>query len=158
MKIIKAEIADAADILALQKLSYQSEAEIYNDYDIPPLKQTVDEIKEQFKNHIFLKAVHDGEIIGAVRAYEESGTCHVGRLAVHPDHQNKGIGTALMNKIERYFKPERFELLVGAKSSKNIRLYKKLGYSIYDTSKFGHGDIEVFYMEKTVNYRKEDIS
>jgi ribosomal protein S18 acetylase RimI-like enzyme len=148
MEILKATVADAAEILTLQKLAYQSEAERYNNYDIPPLKETLDEIKDQFRNHIFLKAVSEGRTIGTVRAYEENGTCYIGRLAVHPDSQNRGIGSALMKAIEDYYKPQRFELFVGSKSEKNIYLYKKLGYTIYKTGKHGCGDIEIFYMEK----------
>ncbi len=49
---------------------------------------------------------------------------------------------------EGCFKPERFELFVGSKSDKNIYLYKKLGYTIHKTEKYGCGDIEIFYMEK----------
>jgi ribosomal protein S18 acetylase RimI-like enzyme len=148
MEILEATVTDGAEILSLQKLAYQSEAELYNNYDIPPLKQTLEEIKDQFNNHVFLKAVSDGRIVGTVRAYEENGTCYIGRLAVHPDSQNRGIGTALMKTIEDCYKPRRFELFVGSKSYKNIYLYKKLGYTIYKTQKYGCGDIEVFYMEK----------
>jgi len=150
MKINKAETKDAVEILKLQKLAYQSEAKLYNNFDIPPLKQTIDEIKKQFESHLFLKAVCEGRIIGTVRAYEDNGICYVGRLAVHPDYQNKGIGTALMNEIERGFESKRFELFVGTKSSKNIHLYKKLGYTIYKTDRYECGDIEIFYMEKVI--------
>jgi len=148
MKISWAEIADAAEILALQKLAYQSEAARYNDYNISPLNQTLDEIMGQFKNHVFLKAVVEGKIIGTVRAFEESATCYVGRLAVHPAMQNRGTGTALMKEIEKYYKPERFELFVGSKSDNNIHLYRKLGYRIFKTAQYECGDIEIFYMEK----------
>jgi GNAT superfamily N-acetyltransferase len=148
MEILQATIADAEEILTLQKLAYQSEAERYSNYNIPPLTQTLDEIKDQFRNHIFLKAVSEGRTIGTVRAYEENGTCYIGRLAVHPDSQNRGIGTALMKAIECYFKPQRFELFVGSRSDKNIYLYKKLGYAVCKTEKYGCGDIEVFSMEK----------
>jgi ribosomal protein S18 acetylase RimI-like enzyme len=148
MEILQATVADAVEILALQKLAYQIEAERYNNYDIPPLKQTLDEIKNEFRNHIFLKAVSEGSIIGTVRAHEENGVCYIGRLAVHSDSQNRGIGTALMKAIEGYYKPKRFDLFVGSKSDKNIYLYKKLGYTIYKTEKYGCGDIEIFYMEK----------
>jgi len=41
MKIGDATVADAEHILELQKLAYISEAEIYNDYNIPPLIQTL---------------------------------------------------------------------------------------------------------------------
>ncbi len=72
MEILQATIDDAEEILNLQKLAYRSESERYNNYDIPPLRQTIDEIKEQFKSYIFLKAVSGGNIIGTVRAYEKA--------------------------------------------------------------------------------------
>ena len=97
-QILKAEIKDAKEILDLQKLAYEIEADRYNNYDIPPLKQTIEELKSQFKDHIILKAMSDGKIIGTVRAYEKDGTCYVGRLAVHPELQNQGIGTALIGQ------------------------------------------------------------
>lgn len=147
-KIIQAVPKDAEELLKVQRLAYQSEAELYNNFEIPPLKQTLSEIMVQFSTHIFLKAISQGKIVGTVRAVEEDGTCHVGRLAVHPEMQNKGIGTALMKEIEQYFTPRRFELFAGSKSAKNIRLYQGLGYNIYKTSKYGCGDIEIFYMEK----------
>lgn len=147
-QIIKAEINDAEEILKIQKSAYQSEAERYNNYDIPPLKQTIVEIRNQFKTHIFLKVTLEGKIIGTVRGCKKNKTCYVGRLCVHPDMQNQGIGTALMKKIEKYFNTERFELFVGSKSDKNIHLYQKLGHNIFKTNQYESGDIEIFYMEK----------
>jgi ribosomal protein S18 acetylase RimI-like enzyme len=148
MKISQATIDDAEEILCLQKLAYRIEADRYNDDNISPLKQTLEEIKEQFKNHIFLKAVSNRKIIGTVRAYEENGVCYLGRLAVHTEMQNRGIGTALMQEIEKYYKPMRFELFVGSKSDNNIHLYKKLGYHIFKTAKYEIGNIVISYMEK----------
>jgi len=148
MKILQATISDAEEILGLQKLAYRIEAERYNNYNITPLLQTLAEIKEQFKSYILLKAVFNGKIIGTVRANEENGTSYIGRLAVYPEMQNRGIGTALMEEIEKYYKPMRFELFVGSKSDNNIHLYKKLGYRIFKTAKYECGNIEIFYMEK----------
>lgn len=147
-QILTAEITDAEEILEIQKLAFQVEANRYNNYDITPLKQTLEELKIQFKTHIILKSVLDGKIIGTVRAHEENGTCHIGRLAVHPDMQNQGIGTALMKEIEKKYHPKRYKLFVGSKSDNNIRLYQKLGYDIYQKDKYECGDIEIFYMEK----------
>lgn len=147
-KIIKANIADAEEILKIQRLAYEIEAKRYNDYDIPPLKQTLEELKKQFENHIILKTVLDNKIIGTIRAYEKDGTCYIGRLAVHPDMQNQGVGTALMKEIERCYPKKRYELFVGSKSNNNIRLYQKLGYSIYKSNQHECGNIEIFYMEK----------
>lgn len=150
MEILQADVTDAKEILELQKLAYQTETELYNDFNIPPLRQTLPEIVEQFKTYIFLKAVSKDKVIGTVRAYEDAGVCHIGKLAVTPEMRNKGIGSALMEKIEKLYTSKRYELFVGSRSSGNISLYQKLGYIIYKKSKYGCGDIEIFYMEKIV--------
>ena len=46
--ICRACIEDLQDILQLQYLAYQSEAALFNKEDIPPLKQTLDEVVEEF--------------------------------------------------------------------------------------------------------------
>jgi len=125
-----------------------SEAKRYNNYDIPPLKEDLLKVEEEFKTYVFLKAIYDGRIVGTIRAYEKEGICSVERLAVHPDMQNQGIGGSLMLEIENYFEPQRFELFVGAKSDKNIYLYKKMGYSISKKVPYGCGDIEILWMYK----------
>ena len=98
--IDRATVADAEEILSLQKLAYRSEAEIYDDFNIPPLLQTPEEIKKDFENQTFLKATLDGKIRGSVRAFIKEGTCYIGRLIVHPDFQNRGMGKELMQRIE----------------------------------------------------------
>jgi hypothetical protein len=70
----RAGVKDAAEILALQKLAYQSEAAIYDDYTIPPLRQTVEEMSADLQNQVVLKTVVEGRIVGSVRAYERDVT------------------------------------------------------------------------------------
>jgi len=89
MTITEAAPQDAQEILDLQRLAYQSEAAIYNDYAIPPLTQTLAELEAQFHNHIFLKAMAAGRLIGSVIAHLQGETCFIGRLIVHRDYQNR---------------------------------------------------------------------
>ncbi len=150
MIIGRATIFDAKEILALQKLAFKIEAEIYNDFNIPPLVQTLKDIEDDFRRQLFLKATIDGRIIGSVRAFAEKETCFIGRLIVHPDFQNLGIGTKLMNEIESLFMIcKRFELFTGDRSEKNLYLYKKIGYEIFKTEKMD--DITLVYLEKTIS-------
>jgi ribosomal protein S18 acetylase RimI-like enzyme len=126
--IQKAEMDDLEEILALQKLAYQSEAELNHDFTIPPLTQTLDEVRAEFGQALFLKVMQDERIIGSVRAYEKDGTVYIGRLIVHPEYQNRGIGSRLMHAIENSFNCRRFELFTSQRSERNLYLYVKLGY------------------------------
>ena len=150
MKIVSAKKKDLGEILALQKLAYQSEAQQYDDYSIPPLTQTIEGIEEDFRNYVFLKATISNRIIGSVRAYMSHGTCFVGRLIVHPDFQNQGIGTKLLKAIEGHFNnAKRFELFTGHRSERNIHLYEKNGYCEFRKEQASKYLIMVF-MEKIV--------
>jgi NAD(P)H dehydrogenase (quinone) len=132
IRITEAAPEDAAEILALQKLVYQSEAKLNDDWTIPPLTQTLSEIEGEFKTMVFLKVPWKGRVIASVRASLDSGTCRIGRLIVHPDFQGRGVGSALMGRTEDAFpSAERFELFTGTKSVDNIRLYERLGYREY---------------------------
>jgi GNAT superfamily N-acetyltransferase len=151
MMITRAAAADAAEILALQKLAYQSEAAIYQDYGIPPLTQTLPEIKAEFLRRHFLKAVAAGRIVGSVRAHLDQGTCCLGRLIVHPAYQNQGLGTKLMAEIEACF-PEarRYELFTGHRSARNLYLYQKLGYRPVRSEKVSE-KLTMVFLEKSIS-------
>ncbi|PKL73916.1 MAG: GNAT family N-acetyltransferase [Methanobacteriales archaeon HGW-Methanobacteriales-2] len=149
MIIEPASIEDALEILSLQKLCYQSEAKIYNDHNIHPLIQTLEEIKSEFGAYSFLKAVEDGRIIGSVRARMMTPeTLYIGRLIVHPDFQNQGIGGKLMERIENKFpEAERSELITGHLSLKNIKFYEKRGFEIFKTKKIT-SNLNLLYLTK----------
>jgi ribosomal protein S18 acetylase RimI-like enzyme len=145
-----AEVGDAAAILTLQRLAYQSEAALYDDWAIPPLTQTLDQITAEFATHLFLKAVAgNGEIIGSARArVDGAGTAHIGRLIVSPDCQGRGIGTRLMHAIEEALPDAaRFELFTGSKSEGNLRLYQRLGYREFRRER-ATPDLTFVFLEK----------
>lgn len=148
MIICKATAEDANDILELQKRTYLSEAKINDDYMLPPLTQTIESIINDFSRCTFLKAVEEGRIIGSVKAYEEKGTCYIGRLIVDDEYQNHGIGTSLLKSIEKEFSYiNRYELFTGKRSEKNLYLYHKNGYRIFREEELNEKTTIVF-MEK----------
>jgi ribosomal protein S18 acetylase RimI-like enzyme len=148
MIITLAEKEDLGKILEIQKLAFRSQAEIYSDYSIPPLIQTLEEIEQDFLFQTYLKAAINKKIIGSVRGYEDHNTCYIGRLIVHPAFQNQGYGTKLMAKIESIFKNvERYEVFTGYKDEKNLYLYQKLGYKKFKIEKV-HVNLFFEYLEK----------
>ena len=148
MKIVKAEYKDLSEILKLQYLAYQSEAALFGTDDIPPLKETLEEVQEEYNSGVVLKMVsEDDSIIGSVRAKEANGTVYIGKLMVHPDYRGRGYGTSLLNEIENYFTCERFELFTSTRSVDNIRLYEATGYKKFKQEAVTDELIFV-YMEK----------
>ena len=136
------------EILKLQYLAYQSEAKLFGNMDIPPLKQTIEEVYDEFQKGAILKAVDDGGIIiGSVRAYEDGGTVYIGKLMMHPSKQGQGIGTQLLLEMEKQFPDQRYELFTSTRSEKNIALYQKLGYKIFDEEQVTE-ELRFVYMEK----------
>jgi GNAT superfamily N-acetyltransferase len=148
MIIEQAVVDDAGEILVLQKLAYNSEAALYGDYSIQPLTQTLDEIRAEFESQVFLKIVVDGKIVGSVRAYMQAETCYIGKLIVHPDHQNQGLGTQLMQAVEQRFDHAlRYELFTGHRSERNLYLYQKLGYTPFKRKTITD-DLTLVFLEK----------
>lgn len=140
-------VSEASQILEIQKAAFRYEAEIYGRDDLPPMRQTLESMIEDFGKYDFFKASHNKEIIGSVRAQVKGNTCYIGRLVVLPKYHKHGIGSKLMDSLEQKYAGYRFELFTGKKSIDNIRFYSKRGYTIYD--EFSEADnIELVKMEK----------
>ena len=129
IEIRKAEFEDLEEILMLQYLAFETRAIEAGTRDIPPLRQTLDEVKDEFQKGLFLKAVDGNRIIGSVRAREENGTVYIGKLIVHPEYRRNGYGTALLREMEKCYPGRRFELFTGSDDADNLRLYDRNGYS-----------------------------
>ena len=148
--ILAAAVEDAPQILALQRRAFQSEAALYDDYAIPPLTQTLEQLQAEFDTHLILKAVIGMDIIGSVRGRMKEASCYIGRLMVHPDYQGRGIGRLLMTAIEAQMDADRFELFTGDRSIANLKFYHALGYrEIYRAEKTPK--IRIVCMEKVRN-------
>ncbi|TLQ46975.1 GNAT family N-acetyltransferase [Streptomyces marianii] len=136
--ISAATAEDAEQILKLQYLCYQSEAELYGDYRMEPLIQTLGELRAELDRGHALVARLGDEVIGSVRGeIDGEGTATIGRLIVHPRMQRHGLGGRLLDAIEAQFAGEpaarRFRLLTGHRSERNLRLYRGHGYATVST-------------------------
>jgi ribosomal protein S18 acetylase RimI-like enzyme len=153
MEIEKAAYEDLAEILDLQKLAYQSEAQMLNDYSIQPLTQTLTEAQDElvkYNNSVILKVTDViNKIIGSVRAHEENGRVYVEKLMVHPDYQNQGLGSNLLNTVETFFENKTFELYTTSKSERNLHLYQKNGYKEFKRKKATE-TYDMVFLEKAV--------
>jgi ribosomal protein S18 acetylase RimI-like enzyme len=132
MIIVQAGFNDLENILELQKTAYSSEAELYKEIVIPPMKQSLLDIQNEYEDRIFYKLVMDSVIVGSVRVKHANDVCTINKLIVHPSFQGQGLGRALMDEAEkRAASCKRYELFTGHRSTKNLTFYKRLGYTEY---------------------------
>ncbi|CAM5464058.1 N-acetyltransferase OS=Streptomyces antimycoticus OX=68175 GN=SANT12839_077450 PE=4 SV=1 [Streptomyces antimycoticus] len=124
---------DAEQILKLQYLCYQGEAELYGDYSIEPLTQSLDDLRAE-RGGCVLVARLGAEVVGSVRGVvDDKGTAAIGKLIVHPRMQRHGLGGRLLAAIEERLTEERaakrYRLFTGHRSEGNLRLYRRYGYA-----------------------------
>lgn len=144
---------DAENILKLQYLCYQREAELYGDYGIEPLTQSLDALRAELGEGCVLVARLGSEIVGSVRGtVDDDGTARIGKLIVHPRMQRHGLGGRLLGAIEALLAAEReakrFRLFAGHLSEGNLRLYRRLGYAQTGTEQVDQR-LRVVTLEKT---------
>lgn len=141
---------DLPAILDVQRKTFMEVARAFKVKSLPQIEQTLESLADEFAAGTVLKASIADTIVGSVRAYRKTDTCYISKLIVLPEHQNKGIGQALMNEIEYYFKDcvGRYELFTGSRDPRNRYLYDKLGYKSFKTEKLNE-EVSFVYMEKS---------
>lgn len=120
---------DAGEILTVQRAAFVSEALIYGDVDMPPLTQTLDQLRAELADNDGWVARSDGRLVGAIRAVQHDDLLMIGRIAIAPDMQGEGIGRALLSAAEDASSARAAELFTGSLSEANIRLYEGCGYA-----------------------------
>jgi len=149
LAIERAFTADAPEILALQKIVYSNEAEIYNDYTLTPLRQSLDQLRKDFETRTFLKAMMGGKIVGSVRGRLEGDTADIGWLIIHPYFWGRGIGTRLLGAIEECFpSARRFETFMGEKARYTMVPFQNLGYAPFRQEMVSEHRERVYFEKK----------
>ncbi|WHX42846.1 GNAT family N-acetyltransferase [Mesobacillus sp. AQ2] len=135
----------AAEVLDLQKKSYRIEADLIGTDEIPPLKETFEQL--QNCGETFMGYYIEGVLAGAVSFKKEGKVLDIHRMMVHPDSFRRGIAGKLLAEIERQ---DCQEILVstGAANTPAIKLYEKLGFVHQHDSVVGNGLV-------IANFKKE---
>ncbi len=83
--------------------------------------------------------------------YNSPQQAQVRFMAVHPDHQGGGFGSAILNELENIAKTEnRVEIILQAREGA-VRFYEKSGYTIREKSYLLFGSIQHYLMFKTLD-------
>lgn len=121
-------IMAAAEVLELQRTSYKIEAELIGTDEIPPLKESFEQL--QNCGETFIGYFIETRLAGAVSYKKLDGLIDIHRVMVHPDFFRRGIAAKLITHIE-YLEKDTSEICVstGAANLPAVRLYEKLGFA-----------------------------
>ncbi len=136
--------ADLAELFVLQRCCWVSEAQANDSMNIPPLRESAEQVLAGSLAALTLVVRigprPDGRLVASVRGEERGRRQHIGRLMVAPDLAGRGIGTALLALIESLTSTDVDEhlLFTGTGSHRNIALYQRCGYSLLDDTDPDH--------------------
>ena len=142
--------AEAGELLTLRRAAFVTEAQLYQDPNIPPLTQTLHELREDLAREdvVTIGAWLGPRLVGSVRVALEDSKATLGRLAVAPDMQGRGIGTQMRFEVLPYLPEQTTEIWVftGKDSKQNLAMYTKHGYAEqYDRAA---GDLTYTYLRR----------
>nr|WSW71620.1 GNAT family N-acetyltransferase [Streptomyces sp. NBC_00995] len=153
--ISAARAQDAEQILKLQYLCFQNEAELYGNYRIDPLVETLDALRAEIATNLVFVARLGEEVVGSVRgSMGQGGAGEIGRLCVHPRLQGHGLGARLLGAVEAGLADQRsatrYCLHTGHRSEGNLRLYRRAGYAPVGDATSQDG-VRMILLEKEVS-------
>lgn len=121
---------DAAEVTVLQRCCWVDEALANDTVAVPALHESSEKVREWLASWHATGLWLDGRLLGMVRARPIEADWHLGRLAVVPDLRGRGLGRWLLRTAEAAAGRDlrRILLFTGAKSLRNIDLYRSEGY------------------------------
>lgn len=138
--IRKATAEDAETIQAIIRESfkkYMEDAEIPG--TIEALEETIEDIKRDIESKEVFVAFIDDIPVGTIRVQIfDDNTAYISRFGVRLKHQSTGIGTALMNLVDKLLQArgvKRVSLHTASKHKDLVCFYYSRGFYIDSTTK-----------------------
>ena len=155
IKLIKANLCDCEKIQEMQKISFASLLQIYQDYNTSSATESLETIIRKFNEpqttYYFISAY--SEIVGVVRVFLiDKHTARISPISILPQHQNKGFAQYAMFEIERTYPDVTIWKLDTIKQEKKLKyFYEKLGYIATGKEEDIKQDMTIVYYQKTIN-------
>jgi ribosomal protein S18 acetylase RimI-like enzyme len=164
MQTRRATVADAGEILTVQRAAFLAEGQRYREPYLLPLRESLDEVRTSITDPACTVVVAEldgddvnldgtparaGRLVGSGRLSVDGDVAHVSRIAVAPDRQGSGVGSAVLRALHEAVPVGvlRTRLRTGAGSQGNIDWYGRAGYT-----RVGHSEdelgVELTFMER----------
>lgn len=132
-RVILRRVVPAADaslaraLLMVQHEAYATEAELIGDDRIPPLHEDLDALGSA--PLMWVVALDDGALLGAVAWTEEPSAVDVDRLVVARAARRRGVGTRLVGEVLHHSGLRSTTVSTGCANVPARRLYERLGFT-----------------------------
>jgi tRNA (guanine37-N1)-methyltransferase len=149
--ITRAIPEDAPVMLDLQRRAFAEEGRRSGTQDIPPLTESLDAVTDHIRSQTALVARDEGKIIGMIRGIVNGRICTVRALAVDAAYRGQGLGSALLNALERTLpQVARFDLTTNTVMEGNVPFYERHGYRTIELTR--HSEVVILaQMTKAVD-------
>ncbi|MFI6257884.1 GNAT family N-acetyltransferase [Micromonospora zamorensis] len=117
-------------LLSLQQAAYAVEASIIGDDRIPPLRETLDELRGTPLR--WLGAFDDRRLVGAIARSEDHSEVDIHRLVVDPTLHRRGAGRTLVSEVLALAGRRRTVVSTGRANLPARALYEGLGFVLVD--------------------------
>jgi ribosomal protein S18 acetylase RimI-like enzyme len=114
--------------------------EVFPDEPAHNVPEEVIARKLEVQRELFLVAAEGGEIIGTALAGYDGHRGWVYTVAVKPSHRRRGVGAALMARVEEGLRAmgcPKLNLQVRATNRVAVAFYERLGYAVEDRVSLG---------------------
>ncbi|GAA4690473.1 tRNA (guanosine(37)-N1)-methyltransferase TrmD [Nocardioides conyzicola] len=132
LEIRPALLADAAELHVLQLACWVQVQHENPGVHVAALHESLDDVRSWIGTHTVLVVRSAGRLVGAVRGIRHEDVWDIGRLMVAPDLEGRGLGRELLGRMEALAPAgaTSYWLFTGARSERNLRMYKKAGYRV----------------------------
>jgi ribosomal protein S18 acetylase RimI-like enzyme len=142
------DVLMARQVFALQRISYQVEAELIKYAEIPPLMETLDQLMRC--GETFFGYVDKGELVAALSYKRIGEVVDIHRMMVHPSHFRKGMAGRLLVLLEEIeADAHKITVSTGSANQPAVNLYVKLGFKKVGETVVGKG-LSLTHFFKTI--------
>jgi len=129
-KIVPSKHMEANELLKLQKEAFHSDLIKYKDYFLSPAAESLQYFILKMQTSLYYSIFVDGRLAGGICILEQTKDhYYLYRIFLGSEFQNKGLGSKILQQLEKqFFLVKKWSLDTPKDNRRNRHFYEKHGY------------------------------